>query len=120
MTPQGLDPQLRTEVEEALDRAMAFARERDYAGTDPYDGLLSPYARVLRGRIPRQAWVQGHKRLGHGLRTATRVPPVRMTKGMALFSTAASLTGDEDTARRLAQRILDERGSGPWGYEFDG
>ncbi|PRP53881.1 hypothetical protein C7B66_21425, partial [Bacillus halotolerans] len=77
MTPQGLEPQLRTEVEEALERSMAFARERDYAGTDPYDGLLSPYARVLRGRVPRQVWVQGHKRLGRGLRAATRVPPVR-------------------------------------------
>lgn len=119
MTAHGLAPQLQAEVDAALARAMDFARTRDYAGTDPYDGLLSPYARVLRGRIPRQAWVQGHKRMGRGLRAATRVPSVRMTKGMALFSTAASLTGDEATARTLAQRILDERGAGPWGYEFD-
>ena len=119
MTPQGLEPQLQAEVDGALGRAMDFARERDYAGTDPYDGLLSPYAGVLRGRVPRQVWVQGHKRLGRGLRAATRVPPVRMTKGMALFSTAASLSGDEQTARQLAQRILQERGTGPWGYEFD-
>lgn len=119
MTPPRLEPRLQAQVDDALRRAVAFAHERDYAGTDPYDGLLSPCARVLRGRAPRQVWVQAHKRLGRRLRTVTRVPPVRMTKGLALFSTAASLRGDAATARELADRIIDERGPGPWGYEFD-
>lgn len=114
-----LDPPLRAEVSEALRQAMRFAQVREYAGTDPYDGLLSPYARFLKGRRPRQVWVQVHKRAGQWLRDLTDVPPVRMTKGMALFAHAAVQDGRPELADALVDRIIRERGTGPWGYEFD-
>ncbi|MBZ4329110.1 hypothetical protein LAM23_23560, partial [Mycobacterium tuberculosis] len=68
------------QVATAAERALDFARTRDFTGTDPYDGLLSPWASAVRGRVPRQVWVQAHKRMGHGLRRITRVPGVTMTK----------------------------------------
>jgi hypothetical protein len=34
--------ELPTNVERTLDAALTYARERDYAGWDPYDGLESP------------------------------------------------------------------------------
>lgn len=120
MTPRTmLEPGLAVQVDDALRRANQFARVRDFAGTDPYDGLLSPFARFLRGRRPRQAWVQAHKRAGQWLRDLTDVPPVRMTKGMALFAHAAAITGRDELANELVSRIIEERGTGPWGYEFD-
>lgn len=117
--PIDLGAELHTEVREAAKRAFRFAQVREFAGTDPYDGLLSPHAKHLRGRRPRQAWVQAHKRAGQWLRDLTDVPVVRMTKGMALFAHAAVLMGDQGQADQLVDRILSERGSGPWGYEFD-
>lgn len=120
MRPQTmLDPQLQRQVEDSLRQAFRFARIRDFAGTDPYDGLLSPHARLLRGRRARQAWAQAHKRSGQWLRDLTDVPPVRMTKGMALFAHAAVLDGQDDLAGSLVSRIIGEHGAGPWGYEFD-
>lgn len=120
MNPQDLlEVELQHDVQDSLQRAMRFAQVREFAGTDPYDGLLSPYARYLKGRRPRQAWVQAHKRAGQWLRELTDVPVVRMTKGMALFAHAAVLNGQDQLADRLVDRILAERGSGPWGYEFD-
>ncbi|MDO5619204.1 hypothetical protein [Kocuria sp.] len=114
-----LTPDLAEAVDSALERAFRFAEVREFAGTDPYDGLLSPLAKHLKTRRPRQAWVQAHKRAGQWLRDLTDVPPVRMTKGMALFSHAAVLDNNPELANRLVDRILTERGAGPWGYEFD-
>lgn len=110
---------LGSRVTAAVERALAFARARDFTGTDPYDGLLSPLAPALRGRVPRQAWVQAHKRAGLGLRRLTRVPGVTMTKALALFAMAEQQRGEATAADTLVQRILDTRGGGPWGYEFD-
>ena len=116
--------QRRTDVLGALvtsgaERALAFARDRDFTGTDPYDGLLSPLAPALRGRVPRQVWVQAHKRLGTTLRRATRVPGVTMTKALALFASAEHFLGHGGASEELVERIFDTRGHGPWGYEFD-
>lgn len=114
-----LIPELAADLARALELSFRFATVRDFAGTDPYDGLLSPYAAYLNGRRPRQAWVQAHKRAGQWLRDLTDVPVVRMTKGMALFAHAAVLDHRPELAHTLVDRILNERGKGPWGYEFD-
>lgn len=119
ISPAPLGAELELEVSSAAQRAFRFAQVREFAGTDPYDGLLSPHAKHLKGRRPRQVWVQAHKRAGQWLRDLTDVPVVRMTKGMALFAHAAVLMGDRPAADRLVDRILRERGAGPWGYEFD-
>ncbi|MEX3599174.1 prenyltransferase/squalene oxidase repeat-containing protein [Kocuria carniphila] len=118
-TQEILNRSLGNDIHSATDAALRFARSRDYAGTDPYDGLLSPLAPLLKGRLPRQVWVQAHKRLGDSLRSMTRVPRVTMTKAMALFAMAEQRGGHTDRAHELITKILCTRGSGPWGYEFD-
>ncbi|WP_158279234.1 hypothetical protein [Kocuria rosea] len=100
-------------------KALAFAEQHNFVGTDPYDGLLSPAARHLRGPRVRQAWVQAHKHLGSRTRKVTGVRPIVMTKALALFSQGATLASRPDLANRLLDRILQEKGAGPWGYEFD-
>ncbi len=110
---------LGDQVSSAAEAALRFARDRDFTGTDPYDGLLSPAAPLLKGRLPRQVWVQAHKRLGDSLRSVTRVPKVTMTKAMALFAMAERCGGNPERADELITRILCTRGAGPWGYEFD-
>lgn len=113
------ESEIRAAVGPALQRAMRYARVHDYTGPDPYDGLTSPLARGMRSPRLRQAWAQAHKHGGLALRRATGVPPVRMTKGLALFSAAALRMGEDDLARELIRTIFRERGTGPWGYEFD-
>ncbi|MFC3481115.1 hypothetical protein [Kocuria carniphila] len=110
---------LGDDIRASAEAALRFARDRDFTGTDPYDGLLSPAAPLLKGRLPRQVWVQAHKRLGHSLRSATRVPKVTMTKALALFAMAERCEDHPDRAHELVTRILCTRGNGPWGYEFD-
>lgn len=109
----------RNAVIEAERRALAFAAHEDYTGTDPYDGLLSPAATYLKGRRARQIWVQAHKRSGNRIRSITGVPRVSMTKALALFAHGATLASRPDVANRLIDRILNDKGAGPWGYEFD-
>lgn len=116
---QDWDKTLVDDLRPAAQAALDFARERDFTGTDPYDGLLSPVAPLLKGRVPRQVWVQAHKRLGKTLRFFTRVPPVTMTKALALFTLAERCRGNTAQADQLVTRILTTRGAGPWGYEFD-
>lgn len=114
-----LNRTLGDDIGSATGRALRFARDRDFTGTDPYDGLLSPVAPLLRGRLARQIWAQGHKRSGTAVRAVTRVPKVCMTKAMALFAMAEQCVGHDQGAHELITRILTTRGNGPWGYEFD-
>lgn len=121
MSPSSDDAgqRLSREAAAAYQRAAAFARDRDYRGTDPYDGLSSPWARRLSARRTRQAWIQAHKHAGSRLRRLTGVQPVRLAKGTALFASAAQLMGERGTAQELIDPLLTEGGHGPWGYEFD-
>lgn len=104
---------------EAEKRALDFAQNENFCGSDPYDGLTSPFAKFMIGRMPRQAWVQLHKRTGLRTRGITQVNPIRMTKALALFAQGTSLVGRESYASKITSQILVEKGSGPWGYEFD-
>lgn len=103
----------------AAERAIAFAQRNDFAGRDPYDGLLSPLSRLLPSRIPRQALVQIVKRSGERTRQALGIPKVRMSKSVALFSMAAFYLGDERLANELGDDLVTSANGGPWGYEFD-
>lgn len=106
-------------VQEAHVAALDFAQRNEFEGPDPYDGLTSPMASYIHGRLPRQVWTQAHKHLGEKLRAATRVTPIRMAKAMALFAQGCALTGREDVANLLVDDLLRMQGGGPWGYEFD-
>lgn len=101
------------------ERALSFAASQDFAGRDPYDGLLSPLARILPSRLPRQVWVQLIKRQGEAVRRISGIPKVRMSKSLALFSMAAANLGNYELANRLADDLLAKGKGGPWGYEFD-
>jgi hypothetical protein len=107
----------------SLRRLDDYVRGADYTGSDPYDGLLSPVARLARGRRSRQAIVQGVKRFPLDLRPVARVRPVRMAKALALFSSGLAradfLPDASARQRQLADDLARFRRSGAWGYEFD-
>lgn len=100
----------------------------DWRGVDPYDGLLSPVARALRGRATRQMLLQAVRRSPLNLRALLRIPPRRMaaTTGLAASATAR-LAGDpfwECQLSRLGRwtaqgQIAHGPHQGLWGYEFD-
>lgn len=96
-----------------------YAQDHRYAGADPYDGLLAPFASLLKTRRTRQIWVQLNKRGGHFSRRVTNVPPVRMAKGIALFAEAARHLGNHDIQSSLIDELVRINNGGPWGYEFD-
>lgn len=106
----------------ALEAADRWVVDHDLCGPDPYDGLLSPLARPLRGRRSRQAFVQFAKRVPERPRALLKIRPLRMTKAIALL--AASLDRapwlPDATGRADALRSeLAQRQEGAWGYEFD-
>lgn len=109
--------------------ALEWARQNDYAGWDPYDGLESPI-------LPDSNWLfrlcslHAIQKAPINLRPFVGVPEERNPKGVALFVTAHldcyMATGDEDhlqEATRLLQWLLDNTSpafSTPcWGYNFD-
>ncbi|MDR7083181.1 hypothetical protein J2X01_002474 [Arthrobacter ginsengisoli] len=107
------------EVQTALLAAEKFATTRNYVGPDPYDGLSSPLAALLPGRIPRQAWVQLIKRSNVKAREVLGVRPLRMAKATALFAEGYWLIGRQAEAKALGDYLLASQNGGPWGYEFD-
>lgn len=115
----------------ALASALARAEATGWAGSDPYDGLMTPIGRLITplGRLARFALSQ----------TMLRVPPARYLlrpaptvnpKALALFlgSVVASRAEmGESRANGLAHRLVDEisrrgiahgTGSTGWGYPF--
>ncbi len=99
-----------------------------WRGPDPYDGLLHPWPRALRGGPRRrQAIVQLHARAPFDVRRLYgRHEHPRIPKALALFGQAAlRLDAVAPDARLrdegvLALRLLVEQHTGDaWGYPFD-
>jgi len=111
------------EADSALHALDRYVTAHDYRGQDPYDALSSPLGSKLRGRQPRQALIQAVRRAPMDLRPLLRVPPVRMAKAIALFSSglrrATSLPDARSRATTLAAELGARRVDGAWGYEFD-
>lgn len=118
-------------AESVLERSLEWARERSYAGWDPYDGLnsrlLGPFARNWFTRL---AILHGVRLAPINLRTVLDVPRQRNPKGIALFaSTYLSRYDRTNTDDHLAeaeslltwlesaQSTAFERPC--WGYNFD-
>jgi len=126
---------MQEEFERVYEKLLAWCRERDYAGHDPFDALNSRLFRSTpllgRSRLARLAWTQALKRSPINLRRPALVPPERNAKGTALFALAAlarrRANRDDASAERESRALLDDlleaRVPGPsgaaWGYNFD-
>jgi hypothetical protein len=111
------------------DRALEWAREREYAGWDPYDGLNAPI-------LPNGHWltrllvVHGVGRSPVNLRPLLSIPRERNPKGIGLFATAYLdlylATGDrsyleeaETLLAWLSENTAPNSEYPCWGYNFD-
>ncbi len=116
----------------ALDRLMAWIAANGPAGSDPYDALNSPYARVATrlGRFGPIAFLQIVRRLPSRPRHILQIPPSINPKGVAVLAHAYLELFEARGEQRyleLARGSLDwlERhaaswGEGVgWGYPFD-
>lgn len=120
-------------LEEVHDTLLAWCRQRDFAGYDPFDALNSQLFQttpLTNFRAPRLLFTQLTKRSPVNLRVATRVPPQKNAKGIALFALAALANHrrtrtieTESTARDLLTDLLQLQITGysgtAWGYNFD-
>jgi hypothetical protein len=112
-------------------KALSWARERDYAGYDPYDGLNSPIlSAVSRHWLLRLLSIHAVKAFPLNLRPYLGVPEQRNPMGIGLFASAylnEYERTEEDAAFEEAERLLEwladnrspafDRSS--WGYNFD-
>ncbi len=89
-----------------------YGTSRGWRGYDPFDGLNSPLARLLPGKLARQAWTQLHRRSPINLRPLCGIQPTLNAKALAL---AALGSRDE---RWLDQLESLRTPQGGWGYPF--
>jgi hypothetical protein len=110
--------------------AFETAERLDWKSYDPFDVLLSPYARRIQARSPLVArgLVQMGKRFGCGLRRFLNVPRHEEPKALADFLRAAVIlaqNGEEWASEHVAElshrlrlrAVTTSRGRG-WGLEF--
>lgn len=104
-----------TEFRRTANEVLQWAVERDFRGTDPYDGLNSVRLAPLlgRSRLLRLAVIQAVKRSPLDLRPLLGVPGGHNPKGLALFLSGLGFLEPEGQAgengplmRRLSMMIL--------------
>ena len=118
-------------AEDICDDCLAWAREREYAGYDPYDGLNSPLLDAVASNwLTRLVGMHAVNKAPVNLRPLLGIPAERNPKGIALFAMAylnryreTGETIERDRAETLL-RWLDENQSpeynlAAWGYNFD-
>jgi hypothetical protein len=112
-------------------KLLAYCRQRDWAGYDPYDALNSRLYEnlpILHFRLARLVLTQGLKRCPFDLRPLLLVPKTQNPKGLALFLSALlklsrlGLVDEGGLIRSLAERLEALRSPGLpyscWGYSF--
>ena len=104
----------------AIGALQAWLEERDWVGHDPFDALLSPFARPVRGaRWLEVALTQFRRRSRRDLSDLLRIPPHVNPKALSLSAEADLVDGDVEAADRLLDRLLALQGpDGGWGYPF--
>lgn len=125
---QNVDP-----LQVAHHQLLRWCREHEFAGHDPYDALNSalfqstPFAKYRNARL---LWTQFVKRFPADLRTISKTPRERNSKGIALFSLALladhrrlRTTESAEAARTMLDSLLSMSIHGfsgaAWGYNFD-
>ena len=120
-------------MQTVYEQLLAWCREHDFAGHDPFDALNSRLfqATPLAGsRAARLLWTQLLKRSPADLRGLALVPAGRNAKGIALFALAQLATyrrckseAAELQTRNLLALLLSMKVEGSsgvaWGYNFD-
>jgi len=115
----------------ALASTLARAKATEWAGSDPYDGLMTPTGRLIAsmGRLPRFAFSQVMLRVS-SIRKLLRPAPSVNPKALALFLGAVAAGRNElgeararDLAVELIERISHQgkphsADSIGWGYPF--
>ena len=120
-------------MQTVYDQLLAWCREHDFAGHDPFDALNSRVFQATpfsNSRNARLLWTQLVKRSPADLRVLARVPAERNAKGIALFALAQLATyrrlrseEAESQTRNLLAMLLSMKTEGTsgaaWGYNFD-
>jgi hypothetical protein len=120
-------------VQSAYDELLAWCREHDFAGHDPFDALNSRLFQatpLAQSRNARFIWTQLVKRSPSDFRALVRVPAERNAKGMALFALAQianhrRVKTEESEAQVhsllsvLLSMSIDSFSGAAWGYNFD-
>lgn len=111
--------------------SLQWAKERDYKGYDPYDGLNSPILDVFaKNWLTRLFAIHGMNKAPVNLRPILRVPKERNPKGIALFANAYldlyRQTSEEeflDEVETLLNWLAENQSPvfdlPSWGYNFD-
>jgi hypothetical protein len=112
-------------------RLLAYCRENNWAGYDPYDALNSEIFKalpILDFRLSRIGLTQVLKRSPFNIRPLLLIPKTQNPKGLALFLGASlklaklGLLEGEDLAGGFVDRLIALRSPGTpywcWGYSF--
>ena len=119
-------------IEQSFNELLAWCRERNFAGYDPFDALNSRVFQLTplnQSRTGRLIWTQALKRFPLNLRPLLRVPPQKNSKGLALFALATlahyrrvKTVEAETQTRQLLGELWQARIKGysgaAWGYNF--
>jgi hypothetical protein len=118
-------------IETALPKLLAYCRENNWAGYDPYDALNSRVFEVLpvlNSWLPRLVLTQVLKRSPVNIRGLLGIPKTQNAKAIALFLSAllrlsqSRLSDRESLIRVMINRLIDLRSPGVpywcWGYSF--
>jgi hypothetical protein len=132
--PSGaVEAQITQILQTVYDQLLAWCREHDFAGHDPFDALNSRLFQatpLANSRNARLLWTQLLKRSPADLRSLALVPAERNAKGVALFALAQLAAyrrvRTEETevqtknllSMLLSMKVTDVSGNA-WGYNFD-
>ncbi len=126
---------MKADVEETTRKLLAYCRQSDWAGYDPYDALNSRLFKavpLLNSRIPRLALTQILKRSPINIRHLALVPKTQNPKAISLFLRAlrqlpdSMMVAGEGSRKDLIRYMIDrlvalrspEVAFWAWGYSF--
>jgi hypothetical protein len=129
--PMNEDEIFSQDVRSTAQKLLAYCRENDWAGYDPYDALNGRVFMVLRFldfKLPRLAMTQLLKRSPFNVRRMLLIPKKQNPKALGLFLSAilklseSGIADDESLVELMIERLIALRSPGVsywcWGYSF--